>query len=166
MLWCLPNWSEGPQIVVDRARHGSLPEQKRTLLQGVNETTFSSFSRSTAKTSVPSSLATVTPSIDEISIRASKMSVTSSNIKWNKVSWNKVTWATFTTNDYFQIIVLMILCFGFGTLSDWPAKVEPTQQYLPCIVWWSKSPFQQRWLMLEECSMDEVNGNTTFRNSG
>ena len=74
--------------VGDRTRHGSLPEQNITplpLLQGIKETRFSSVSRSTAKKSVPSSLATVTPSIDEISKRARTKSVTSSHMNWDNL---------------------------------------------------------------------------------
>ena len=74
--------------ITDKTRHESLPEQSLaplSVVQGVKETRFSSISRSSAKKVVPSSLATVAPSIDEISRRARSKSVTSSQIEWNKL---------------------------------------------------------------------------------
>ena len=74
--------------VTDRTRHESLPEQSLApppVVQGLKETRFSSISRSSGKKAVPSSLAAVTPSIDEISRRARSKSVTSSQIDWKKL---------------------------------------------------------------------------------
>ena len=74
--------------VTDKTRHESLPEQNLAplpVMKGVKETRFSSIKRSSLKKALPSSLATVTPSIDEISLRARSKSVTTSQMDWNKL---------------------------------------------------------------------------------